>query len=136
VRPAPQLTFQAHFLPPDLPPPAPASSATSTRQRQRVEISPRSGKQRLVTDHAAFGEDADEFQAFVRRREDAEFQAFVQSCAVLAAQTQAAAVGRLDAERAELTAKLNAEAVAKLTADKAEWLRNDVRLWAAGGRAE
>jgi hypothetical protein len=45
-------------------------------------------------------------------------------------------VGRLDAERAELTAKLNAEAVAKLTADKAEWLRNDVRLWAAGGRAE
>ena len=135
VRPAPQLTFQAHFLPPDLPPPAPASSATSTRQRQRVEISPRSGKQRLVTDHAAFGDDA-EFQAFVRRREDAEFQAFVQSCAVLAAQTQAAAVARMDAERYELTAKLNAEAVAKLNADKTEWLKNDVRLWAAGGRAE
>ena len=135
VRPAPQLTFQAHFLPPDLPPPAPASSATSTRQRQRVEISPRSGKQRLVTDHAALGEDA-EFQAFVRRREDADFQAFVKSCAVLAAQTQAAAVARMDAERYELTAKLNAEAVAKLNADKTEWLKNDVRLWAAGGRAE
>ena len=109
VRPAPQLTFQAHFLPPDLPPPAPASSA--------------------------IGEDA-EFQAFVRRREDADFQAFVKSCAVLAAQTQAAAVARMDAERYELTAKLNAEAVAKLNADKTEWLKNDVRLWAAGGRAE
>ena len=42
----------------------------------------------------------------------------------------------MDAERYELTAKLNAEAVAKLNADKTEWLKNDVRLWAAGGRAE